>query len=306
MEIRAFAEQILETDFLAEKLAPIRGRLSDDEPGPSRRVTQPARPVRLCFAEGGRAAKMPRFSLRDPHARAIAHHIMANHELQALEVMAWTLLAFPDAPAPLRRGLVGIMAEEQRHTQWHLERLSALGMSFGEIPVNGYVWRRSTESQSLLEYLARLHLTFEGSNLDHSREFESRFRAAADLASAAVMHAIHRDEIRHVAFGWFWLKQLKKTDENLWQSYSQQMEWPLTPFHAKGKDFDRRARRAAGMTDDFIDHLAALTAADTERWRRQPNTAQPHTLSTFDCQATPGVTDGTGYTSDIDNPQNKD
>ena len=30
--------------------------------------------------------------------RGLAHHIMANHELLALEVMGFTLCAFPDAP----------------------------------------------------------------------------------------------------------------------------------------------------------------------------------------------------------------
>ena len=38
------------------------------------------------------APKLPSAqSLREAPKRGLAHHILANHELQALEVMAWTL-----------------------------------------------------------------------------------------------------------------------------------------------------------------------------------------------------------------------
>jgi len=36
-------------------------------------------------------------------------HALANHELQAIELFAWAVLAFPDTPIAFRRGLIAIL-----------------------------------------------------------------------------------------------------------------------------------------------------------------------------------------------------
>ena len=90
--------------------------------------------------------------------------------------MAFVLLAFPDAPSEFRRGLIRIMGDEQRHTRLHVERAAELGIQFGELPVNGYIWAKAQQFESLLDYLAGLPLTFEGCNLDHTLELEQSFQ----------------------------------------------------------------------------------------------------------------------------------
>ncbi|HTI50382.1 MAG TPA: DUF455 family protein, partial [Planctomycetaceae bacterium] len=173
MELRDFARRIVSAASIDEKLAPAETPLSDDEPGLPERPALPGRPPGLTFCGRRESPPMPHpESLADPRRRAVAHHIMANHELQALEVMAFVLLAFPEAPAEFRRGLVRIMSDEQRHTRLHLDRLEELGLRFGAIPVNGYFWNKAQAFRSLLDYLAGLPLTFEGCNLDHTLEFE--------------------------------------------------------------------------------------------------------------------------------------
>lgn len=195
----------------------------------------------------------------DPRRRAIAHHILANHELQALEVMAWVLLAFPDAPTDFRMGLAAVMADEQRHTRLHAERAAGLGIRFGELPVNCYIWKKSQQFESVLDYLAGLPLTFEGRNLDHTLEFETYFEQAGDSHSAAIMKAIHRDEIHHVAFGLEWLKQLKSPDMSDWDAYVAHLHWPLRPDKSIGDTFHVEPRLSAGMSPEFI---AKLQSAD--------------------------------------------
>ena len=199
---------------------------------------------------------MPRpGAFRDPHKRGVAHHIMANHELQACEVMAHVLCAFPKAPAEFRCGMGAIIQDEQRHTRMHVERAAALGVPFGSLPVNGYIWKKSLEFESLLDYLAGLPLTFEGGNLDHTLQFEEAFRQAGDERSAAVMRAIHRDEIEHVRFGLHWLRLLKPAEQDEWDAFVAHLKWPLRPAKARGDVFHREPRLAAGMSTEFIERL---------------------------------------------------
>ena len=234
MELRTFAERILFSDTLATKLERIQPPLTDEKPGSPLRVLEPIRPANLVFAPPRTAPSMPHPSnLHLPLKRAVAHHILANHELQALEVMA----------------------DEQRHTRMHADHAASLGIQFGELPVNCYIWKKSQEFQSVLDYLAGIPLTFEGRNLDHTLEFEEYFQTAGDPKGAAIMKAIHRDEIHHVAFGLKWLRILKPADLTDWEAYSQHLHWPLRPDKSIGDVFHRQPRLAAGMTDEFIDRL---------------------------------------------------
>jgi uncharacterized ferritin-like protein (DUF455 family) len=271
MELREIAERILLADSVTAKLGRIGHSLTDERPGPARRVSVPGRPPELRFAPRRTAPSMPRpGALRGPKKRAVAHHILANHELQALEVMAFVVLAFPDAPREFRRGLIQIMGDEQRHTRLHIERAAELGAPFGTLPVNDYIWAKAQQFESLLDYLAGLPLTFEGCNLDHTLEFEQYFERAGDERSAAVLRAIHRDEIAHVRFGIEWLRRLKPADQTDWEAYVSHLHWPLRAEKAVGDVFHPDPRLQAGMTPDFIAHLAAARTAPGETDPQRP------------------------------------
>ena len=258
MELRTFAEQVLYSDVLELKVRRILEPLTDDNPGQAVRTERPMRPVNLQFAARRTAPAMPKAeALKYPRKRAIAHHVMANHELQALEVMAMVLLAFPDAPKEFRMGMAHIMFDEQRHTRMHAQRCEELGLTFGDLPVNSWIWKKALEFQSTLEYVAGLPLVFEGANLDHTVEFERYFRDAGDLRSAAIMRAIHKDEIHHVQFGLTWLRRFKPAGQSDWDAWTAALHWPVRPSKARGELFQREARIEAGLTSEFIDRLQA-------------------------------------------------
>lgn len=256
MELREFAERILYSPDLTAKLQRLEDPVTDVNPGEPLHLASPARSEDLVFAARRTTPSMPKpKAFSDPAKRAVAHHIMANHELQALEVMAFILCAFPQAPSEFRLGLVRIMADEQRHTRMHVERAATLGLRFGDLPVNCYIWKKALEYDCVLDYLAGLPLTFEGRNLDHTLEFETYFRDAGDERSAALMAVIHRDEIEHVRFGLEWLRKLKPPEQSDWDAYQSHLKWPLRPAKSRGDVFDRASRLASGMSPEFIDQL---------------------------------------------------
>lgn len=261
-ELQEFAKSVLLSAELDAKLGRPAEPLTDQDCGPGRRVTCPVRPANLVFAARRTAPAMPKASaLSDSAKRAVAHHIMANHELQALEVMAMILLAFPETPAEFRFGLAAIMQDEQRHCRMHVQRCAELGVNFGDFPVNGWIWKKAQDYRTPLEYVAGLPLVFEGANLDHTVEFEAYFRDAGDRRSAAIMRAIHKDEIRHVEFGMTWLRRWKRADQSDWDAWQSNLRWPIRPKKARGDRFQREARLAAGFSEDFINRLES--EADT-------------------------------------------
>ena len=172
------------------------------------------------------------------------------------------LLAFPDAPTDFRMGMAEIMLDEQRHTKLHANRAAELGIAFGDLPVNSYIWTKATEYKSVMDYIAGLPLVFEGANLDHTVEFEAYFLKHDDKKGAAIMRAIHNDEIRHVQFGLHWLRQLKDPHLSDFEAWQKALHWPIRPLHAKGDDFQHDARLAAGMDEEFIARLLSWTDLD--------------------------------------------
>lgn len=255
MSIRAFALTIVEARSLEQKLEPPPHGLADDDPGPPLRVAAPGRPDELAIAEARQVKVPPAQGIRDPAQRGRILHALINHELQATELFAWALLAFPDMPQPFRRGLAGILADEQRHCRLYIERLQALGMEFGDLPVTGHFWNRIEHVHTPLEFVCTMGLTFESANLDFALEYARHARAAGDEPLAQVLERVHLDEIRHVRFAWRWLEALKRPEDSPWAAYLASVAWPLGPARARGKDFDVDSRVAAGLDHEFIRNL---------------------------------------------------
>src|SRR5262249_6149874 len=155
-------------------------------------------------------------------------HALANHELQAIELFAWALLAFPGAPNPFRRGLVAILADEQRHFGLYAERLAALGVEFGDHPVTGHFWNKLDHMTSPLAFACAMGLTFEAATLDFAGAYAAAARACGDDATARALDQVHADEIRHVHFGWTWLRRLAP-DMDPWPAYLANVRPPLGP-----------------------------------------------------------------------------
>ncbi|MCA9676269.1 MAG: DUF455 family protein [Kofleriaceae bacterium] len=257
MHARAYARALLDAETLEGKLAPPPAGLELDDDGPPELVAAPRRPASLQITHHRKVSVPPIQGMRDPAQRARIIHALANHELQAVELFAWAVLAFPDAPRPFRAGLIGIIADEQRHFALYAARLAAHGVGFGDHPVTGHFWNRLPSPPSPLRFLCAMGLTFEQANLDFAGEYARAAREVGDDATAEVLDQVHADEIGHVRFAWRWVETLAP-DADPWDTYRAHVEFPLGPARARGRDLDVEARRAAGISDDFIARLEAI------------------------------------------------
>ncbi|HWB06069.1 MAG TPA: DUF455 family protein [Verrucomicrobiales bacterium] len=258
MELRAFAERVLLSDSLEEKLAPPAGMLADHEPGPALELPDtPGRPAGLRMAgRGDRVELPPERELHRDEPRAVLLHLFANHELLATELMALAILRFPDAPRAFRRALLQTLQEEQWHTRLYMKRMAACGLTFGDLPVNGFFWRHVSGMQSPLDYVSRLSLTFEQANLDYSKHFAGVFERLGDSETAALMQRIYEDEIGHVGCGLRWFRKWKHAGESDWDAWRKVLRFPMGPARARGNvPFNAEGRRRAGLHQSFIDSL---------------------------------------------------
>lgn len=261
MEIREWALRIFSADCLSEKLLPPPGgikALTDQAPGSPVAWRRPPRVSRMEVAPKNRRKKFPHpEALGDPEMRARCLHSFANHELMALEMMAWALLAFPTAEPSFRRGLAKILQEEQEHFQLYCQRLRGLGVEFGDLPVNDHFWRAADSISDPLGWICSMHLTFEQANLDNAPYFSRLFARVEDFESSALMNTIFEDEIRHVRFGATWLKRYCGEQQSLFEAFQKNCARPYPAERAVGPEFQAEARLRAGLDHGFVDALRA-------------------------------------------------
>ncbi|MBK8014024.1 MAG: DUF455 family protein [Deltaproteobacteria bacterium] len=261
MEIFEFAQTLLFSGRLEHKLLD-PGQITDGNPG--RAFAPPAQPTRapeLAFRSREiKAAPFPRLrDLERAESTKIALHHFANHELLAIELMALALLRYVDAPTAFRLGLVETIRDEQEHLRLYIERIASLGGALGEYPLNGFLWHSMSNIETPLAFVASMSLTFEQANLDYADDFRRAFARVGDEASSAILKRILRDEIGHVRFGTRWLNVWRTPDEDDWAAYLRALPSNLSARRARGPRFLVSARRAAGLSDRFIEELRVFS-----------------------------------------------
>ena len=244
------------TTTLAEKLslAPVPARWEDTPP--ARRLPHPGRPPELRILEKAKKTR----GLSTPTGRARALHTFLHHELQAAELMAWALLAFPETPRAFRSGLARIALDEVRHMRLYTAQIERLGHRVGDFGVRDWFWERIPTCADPASFVAVMGLGFESANLEHTASFAARFRTAGDEEGARVQEVVGREEIAHVRFGARWFTELTGgLDFDVWR---RSLPAPLSPMLMRGRPLQRDARARAGFPEEFLDQLDAWQPDD--------------------------------------------
>lgn len=218
---------------------------------PPRRLSSPGRPPELRIVD--RADKTR--GLRSPRGRARALHTFFHHELQAAELMAWALLAFPETPLAFRRGLTRILLDEVRHMRMYAEHVATLGHRIGDFSVRDWFWERVPACANPASFVAVMGLGFESANLEHSATFADRFREVGDEAGAIVQEIVGREEIAHVRFGAHWFRHF--AGELSFDAWTRALPPPLSPMLMRGRPIRAELRVHAGQPRSFVEELEA-------------------------------------------------
>ena len=230
-----------------------------EQPCPARRLDRPGRPDELRLTQ--RSPRTPG-DLGPPAARARLLHTFLHHELQAAELFAWAVLAFPETPRAFRAGLLRLCLEELEHLHLYAQHLAALGARVGDFAVRDWFWERVPRCPDAASFVALQGLGLEGANLEHSARFAQRLRAAGDERGARLLERVGAEEVAHVAFARRWFERLSGAalDYERWRAA---LPPPLTPALLRGRPLQREARRRAGMDEAFLARLEAEPSTAT-------------------------------------------
>jgi uncharacterized ferritin-like protein (DUF455 family) len=295
--VHEFCLHVLERGDLESKLAPPvdhQGRWLPDVPtGPAVTLERPARGVGLRMRGGGDRLPRPG-QLRDPAHRATCLSRFAHHELMAVEYFAWALLRWPEMPRGLRRGCLSALADEQRHCRLYLARLAAHGGRFDTDDHSDYFWRHApaiaASPAGPRAFLCAMGLTLEQANLDFTLTYRDAFAEAGDRESADVCQLVHDEEIAHVALAVHWMARLdeieaerdqrgadgsepERTSRSDLSRYLAAVPFPLGASRAKGRRFDAAARRRAGLSEEWIEHVRRARSSQERATREDPTRA---------------------------------
>jgi uncharacterized ferritin-like protein (DUF455 family) len=257
LTIEDWARDYIAAETLAEKLAPPPPPSAFAERAISLRVAGPGRGKGFLVSPSGEKSS-GKSQLRSPERRASLIHRFLHHELQAAELMAWAVLAFPETPPAFRRGLLGILGDEIRHMNLYAKYLIDRGKDPASFPVRDWFWERVPTVLTPEQFCATMGMGLEAANLDHAARFARRFREAGDEEAAQIEEIVGREEIPHVMFATRWYERFTNDRPSSFDTWARHLPAPLSPMLMRGPELDRAARIEAGATAAFVDAL--------ERW----------------------------------------
>lgn len=274
MNIINYCLKILNSPRLEDKLECPDQIIYDDYIDLTEVPLVPARDTNIQFSSQN--TKFPKNNtLTIPDKKALAFSCFANHELLAIEIMAYTILKIPhrsEEDIRFKKGILATIKDEQRHFKLYQKRMAELGYSFGDFPLNNFFWKQTENIKDKESYIAIMAMTFESANLDFALYYRDIFTKLGDHHSAKIMDEVYQDEITHVAFGVNYLNRWKE-DQTLWEYYQSILPWPMTPARSKGKSFNEHGRIKAKLDSHFIKCLKEyrddFKITDRKEWKNE-------------------------------------
>ena len=225
----------------------------------------PAAPLAMTGAIPGRPEQpelvaprlVGRRSMVTVEGRAMLVHALAHIEFNAMNLALDALARFANMPARYYGDWLRVAAEEAGHYTLLVDHLAVLGHAYGDFSAHDSLWEMVHKTRG--DVLARMALvprTLEARGLDAIPPLRAKLAQAGDLAAAAILDIILRDEEGHVEIGNRWYGYLcgqrGLAPEATYAELARQYVSPVL----RGP-FNLAARRRAGFTES---ELAAMQA----------------------------------------------
>ncbi|MDT0498054.1 ferritin-like domain-containing protein [Algiphilus sp. W345] len=164
---------------------------------------RPPRPL-LCHPR-----EMPKRSLGGPAGRAALLHAVAHIEFNAINLALDAIWRFEAMPADYYHDWLSVARDEARHFGLCRQRLREMGLDYGELPAHDGLWEAAQKTaHDVLARMACVPRVLEARGLDVTPGMIERLRQAGDERSVAVLEVILHEEVRHVAIGTRWFREL--------------------------------------------------------------------------------------------------
>lgn len=197
-------------------------------------------------------------------------HNLAHVELNAID-LAWdTIVRFSHLqflPQQFYLDFLGVADDEARHLGWCLQRMSEVGVQYGDMPAHNLLWEGCIASAGdVRERLAVVPMSQEARGLDAGGRLAERLVGWGDNRSAAIVARIADEEQAHVAVGVYWFNTMchvlgqdakRVFIETLSETCPDLLRAP----------FNHDARQKVGLPRDFYDE-SLWDAASREKIER--------------------------------------
>jgi uncharacterized ferritin-like protein (DUF455 family) len=197
-----------------------------------------------------------RRSMATPEGRAMLVHALAHIEFNAVNLALDALWRFPSMPTAYYTDWLRVAKEEAFHFSMLAAHLNTLGHAYGDYPAHDSLWEMVEKTRGdILARMALVPRTLEARGLDAIPPLRAKIAQAGDLAAAAILDIILRDEIGHVEIGNRWYGYLchqRELDPRpTYDELAARYQAPLL----KGP-FNIGARRLAGFSEDELARLS--------------------------------------------------
>ena len=197
-----------------------------------------------------------RRSMITPEGRAILIHALAHIEFNAINLALDAIWRFAGMSREYYVDWLHVANEEALHFSLLTKHLQGQGYAYGDFPAHSSLWEMAAKTQhDILARIALVPRTMEARGLDATPQVRAKLAQAGDMAAAAILDIILRDEIGHVAIGnrWYnWLCAQRGLEPVA--TYARLAAEHQAPV-MRGP-FNLEARRAAGFSELELAALA--------------------------------------------------